>query len=261
MAAIVNRFYKAYLPDPIEAEAAETAYLIRKIAKQIYSMQPDVDISDIMLQVEELLDVSVAGFDIEEPEDGVPIYNLADVDFDKLKEGFQAGRKRAAIEQVRNSITIRINQMIEINQTRMNFKEKFEDLVNDYNNPSVSLDNLFQQLLEFNEELDEEEQRHIKENLSDENELTVYDILTKPNMDLSDKQIKDVKKVARTLLTKLREEKLVLDWRKKQQTRAGVKVAIEEILDLLPDVYNADIYKSKCSEVYNFVYDSDLGIA
>ena len=56
-----------------------------------------------MLQVEELLDVSVAGFDIEEPEDGVPIYNLADVDFDKLKEGFQAGRKRAAIEQVRNS--------------------------------------------------------------------------------------------------------------------------------------------------------------
>ena len=151
--------------------------------------------------------------------------------------------------------------MIEINQTRMNFKEKFEDLVNDYNNPSVSLDNLFQQLLEFNEELDEEEQRHIKENLSDEEELTVFDILTKPNMDLSDKQIKDVKKVARELLTKLREEKLVLDWRKKQQTRAGVKVAIGEILDLLPDVYNTDIYKSKCSEVYNFVYDSDLGIA
>ena len=77
----------------------------------------------------------------------------------------------------------------------------------------------------------------------------------------SEKQIKDVKKVARKLLTKLREEKLVLDWRKKQQTRAGVKVVIEEILDLLPEVYSTDIYKSKCSDVYNFVYDSDLGIA
>ena len=33
-------------------------------------MQPDVDISDVMLQVEELLDISVSGFDIEEPEEG-----------------------------------------------------------------------------------------------------------------------------------------------------------------------------------------------
>ena len=88
MAAVVNRLYKAYLPDPIEAETAETAYLIRKIAKQIRSMQPDVDVSDVMHQVEELLDKSVSGFDIEEPEDGVPIYNLSDVDFDKLKKGF-----------------------------------------------------------------------------------------------------------------------------------------------------------------------------
>ena len=40
-----------------------------------------------------------------------------------------------------------------------------------------------------------------------------------------------------------------------------LKVAIEEILDLLPDVYKSDIYKNKCSEIYNFVYDSDLGIA
>ena len=261
MAAVVNRLYKAYLPDPIEAETAETAYLIRKIAKQIRSMQPDVDVSDVMQQVEELLDKSVSGFDIEEPEEGVPIYNLSDVDFDKLKKGFEAGRKRAAIEQIRNSITIRINQMIEINQTRMNFKEKFEDLVNDYNNPSVSLDNIFQQLLDFNQELDEEEQRHIKENLGDEQELTVFDILTKPNMDLSEKETKVVKKVARTLLTKLRDEKLVLDWRKKQQTRAGVKVAISDELDLLPNVYSKNIYTQKCSDVYNFVYDSDLGIA
>ena len=89
----------------------------------------------------------------------------------------------------------------------------------------------------------------------------MFDILTKPNMDLSEKETKVVKKVARTLLTKLRDEKLVLDWRKKQQTRAGVKVAINDELDLLPDIYSKNIYTQKCSDVYNFVYDSDLGIA
>ena len=65
-----------------------------------------------------------------------------------------------------------------------------------------------------------------------------------------------------TLLTKLRDEKLViLDWRKKQQTRAGVKVTIEKELDFLPGVYSKNIYTQKCSDVYNFVYDSDFGIA
>jgi len=57
------------------------------------------------------------------------------------------------------------------------------------------------------------------------------------------------------LLGTLRKEKLVLDWRKKQQTRAGVKLAIADTLDLLPRVYDTEIYNTKCDLVYRFVYD------
>ena len=53
MAAIVNQSGEPICFDPIEQEAAETAYLIRKIAKQIYSMQLQMLIFQIMLQVEE----------------------------------------------------------------------------------------------------------------------------------------------------------------------------------------------------------------
>jgi type I restriction enzyme, R subunit len=52
---------------------------------------------------------------------------------------------------------------------------------------------------------------------------------------------------------------LVLDWRKKQQTRAGVKLVIEQILDKLPSVYTPELYQTKCGLVYQHVYDSHYG--
>ncbi len=40
------------------------------------------------------------------------------------------------------------------------------------------------------------------------------------------------------------------DWKKKQQTRAGVKLTIEKTLDLLPEVYTTEIFNQKCDLVY-----------
>ena len=69
-----------------------------------------------------------------------------------------------------------------------------------------------------------------------------------------------VKKAARTLLDTLKLEKLVLDWRKRQQSRAAVRVAIEEILDAdLPSAYTPEIYERKTSLVFQHVYDAYYG--
>jgi len=65
---------------------------------------------------------------------------------------------------------------------------------------------------------------------------------------------------AKELLTKLKKEKLVLEWRKKQQARASVLVTIEEILDRnLPESYSKDIFQAKCQQVYQHIYDSYFG--
>jgi type I restriction enzyme R subunit len=55
------------------------------------------------------------------------------------------------------------------------------------------------------------------------------------------------------LLLTLKQEKLVLDWRRQQQTKAAVKVAIEEILARLPESYSTEAYQRKCQEVYQHV--------
>lgn len=68
------------------------------------------------------------------------------------------------------------------------------------------------------------------------------------------------KKVAKELLSKLKAEKLVLDWRKKQQAMAAVKKEIEDELDKgLPESYNPKAYEEKCDIVFQHIYDSYVG--
>ena len=58
------------------------------------------------------------------------------------------------------------------------------------------------------------------------------------------------------MLAILRRDKLVLDWRKEQQTRAAVRVAVEETLDRLPEKYVRQLYAQKCDAVYQHVFES-----
>jgi type I restriction enzyme, R subunit len=53
-------------------------------------------------------------------------------------------------------------------------------------------------------------------------------------MSLTNKETEQVKKVAREVLTTLKQEKLVIDWRTKQQARASVQLAIQDSLDTPP---------------------------
>ncbi len=78
-------------------------------------------------------------------------------------------------------------------------------------------------------------------------------------MNLSKKEEMDIKKVAKELLEILKKGKLVLDWRKRQQSRAVVRLSIEEALDKLPRSYTSELYKHKCDLVYQHIYDSYFG--
>ena len=84
----------------------------------------------------------------------------------------------------------------------------------------------------------------------------MFDLLTKPEPELSTKEKKDVKAVARILHDKLVEGILALDWRKKQEKKAEVQVAIKTILNNgLPEIYDKRIFDDKRSAIYDYVYE------
>ena len=128
-------------------------------------------------------------------------------------------------------------------------------MIEDYNAGSSNVELFFNDLLTFAQDLEVEDQRAIAENLTEE-ELAIFDLLTKPEVNLTKEEEKEVKQVARVLLENLKREKLVLDWRKRQQSRAVVQLAIAETLDQLPQSYSAEIYEQKCDRVYQHIYDS-----
>jgi type I restriction enzyme R subunit len=147
--------------------------------------------------------------------------------------------------------------MVRLNKSRVDYLEKFQRLIDEYNSGAINIEIFFKQLTDFAQTLNEEDKRGISENLTEE-ELALFDMLSKPNLNNKEKQ--EVKLASKKLLKVLKQEKLVLDWRKRQQTRADVLFTIEIVLDeTLPRTYTPEIYKEKCTSVYQHIYDSYFG--
>ena len=261
-ATSVNKLYKAILPDPEAVKFGELSALFKVIADKIRSLSPEVDISEVMGKVEKLLDESVEaeGYVIREPLEPYGTYrvDLSQIDFEALKMRFMREKKHIHAERLKNAVKRKLTEMVRVNRSRLNFLEKLQRMIDEYNSGAINVEMFFDKLLAFARELREEEKRGISENLTEE-ELAIFDLLYKP--DLMAKEKKQVKLVAKRVLTVLKKEKLVLDWRKRQQTRADVVLTIQNILDEgLPRNYTPGVYQQKCDLVYQHVYDAYYGL-
>ncbi len=259
MASTVQQLYKAILPDPIANEVSPSVSLIGVIANMIKALAPPVDISGVLGAVEGILNKSISteGYVIREST-SKGLLDLSKIDFEALKKQFEKGRKRTEVERLKGAIHIKLLRLVRQNKSRTDYLEKFQQMIEEYNAGSMNVEEFFKQLTDFAKKLNEEEKRSIAEELTEE-ELALFDILMKPAPELTVGDKKKVKRVARELLETLKKEKLVLDWRKKQQSRAAVKVSIEEMLDRLPEAFTKELYQQKCEVVYQHVFDSYLG--
>ncbi|NLZ27611.1 MAG: type I restriction endonuclease subunit R [Firmicutes bacterium] len=254
----VTRLYKAILPDPAGKELQADCTLIRVLADKIRSLNPPVDISEVMGQVEGLLDRSIAakGYVIR---DDHPLIDLSRIDFEKLRARFEKGRKHTEVERIKAAVTRHLQKLVRLNRSRMDYLERFQQMIDEYNSGSLNVEEFFHRLMEFAKNLTDEEQRAVKEELSEE-ELAIFDLLTKPEIELTRSERSQVKRTARELLEVLKREKLILDWRKRQQARAQVRVTIEQVLDEgLPEAYTPEIYDLKTAMVFEHVYESYYG--
>jgi type I restriction enzyme, R subunit len=261
LAGFVGTLYKAILPDVASSEFGPTKTLFAVLADKIRSLTPEADITGVMEAVGDLLDKSIdaQGYVIRSARpDFHRLVDLSQIDFEELKARFTKNHKRTETERLKGVIGNKLIAMIRLNRIRMNYLERFQKMINEYNAGSLNIELFFDKLVTFAKELNAEEQRGIAEQLSEE-ELAIFDLLTKPEITLSKKEEREVKTVARELLETLKREKLVLDWRKKQQSRAAVQVTISEMLDHLPRCFTPDVYTQKCDAMYQHVYDSYYG--
>ncbi|NPV27675.1 MAG: type I restriction endonuclease subunit R [Firmicutes bacterium] len=262
LAGNVSKLYKAILPEPKAFEFADHKNLFTCIADKIRALTPPTDISEVMADIEKVLDRSIAaeGYIIHEDPAGYSTkVDLSQIDFEALRRHFDKSRKHTEVEKLKGMISAKLNMLVHLNKSRIDFAERYQKMIDEYNSGAYNIDILYQKLLNFTKELTEEEKRGIAEQLTEE-ELAMFDILTKPELKLTNKEKTQVKKVVRELLETLKKEKLVLDWRKRQQTRAAVLITIQDYLDRgLPRAYTPEIFEQKCIQVYQHIYDSYFG--
>lgn len=258
LAGNITRLYKAILPDPDANEFTAIEAFFSRLSQEIRNEVPDVDISEVKAEVEALLDDSILAGEFVIPDTQGQYIDLSQLDFEALKAEFETGYQRTQAEKLKGTLNRKLQQMVSLNRSRVNYLERFQQMIEDYNSDSRNVELFFNALINFAQELGTEDQRAIAENLTEE-ELAIFDLLNKPEIDLSKKEEQAVKHVAQQLLDTLKREKLVLDWRKRQQSRAAVRLAIEETLDQLPETYSAEIYEQKCEQVYQHIYDAYQG--
>jgi len=126
----VVRLYKAILPDPSANEFAPIKTCLAVLAEKIHTFTEDAAIDDIMTQVNELLDESIAtkGYVIHATET-TSLIDLSQIDFDALKAHFDKGRKRTEAEKLKKAIGDKLLNMVQLNKTRTDLMEKFKKLI------------------------------------------------------------------------------------------------------------------------------------
>lgn len=262
LALQVDKLFKAILPDPDAKKYADICSVIRVIAERIRSIiGEDVEISEVKKNIEDLLNETVEVIGYEDHHGtlyGKKKIDLSRIDSEALKRKFDKGKKKyTQVAMLEAVIRGKLEKLVRLNKMRAGLLESFQKMIAEYNSGSMNIEKLFEELLDFVKMLDEEEQRGIKENLSEE-ELALFDILKKPK--LTNKETEQVKIVSKKLLRVLNNEKLVIDWRRKQQTRAEVLFTIETTLDeMLPESYTPEVYQEKCTVAYQHIYDSYYG--
>jgi type I restriction enzyme R subunit len=266
----VSTLYRAVKPDPAVMEFAGKVSCLATIAATIRERTGDepADISAVMTAINALLDSSIAadGFRIQPSAQSSyqarGTIDISSIDFEALAKRFaKAQRKNVELEQLRAAIRAQLEHLVRVNPTRVDYLAKFQDLIDSYNAGSRNINELFNDLLVLSRALSLEQRRHVREQLTEE-ELTVFDLLTRPGPDLSTEERHEVKKVARRLLERVRAA-LVLNWRQKAQARAQVRLAIEDTLDEgLPRSFTSEIYQTKCAILFEHVFESfgDVGV-
>lgn len=264
LANTVDGLYESLRPDifkmeynPIQKDAI--LYLKGVIDGKI---RPE-KIESAQAKINELLDQSVITADDARKytiTDSGKELDLSKLDIDELRSQFKVLKnKNLEIANLRKHIEEKLEKMLRRNVTRSNFAERFRNIIDEYNAGGSQNDDFYEKLLKLMEELRAEEERHIKEELS-EAELEIYDLLRKDKLTADEeKKVKlAAKELYNTLLAK-KQELFVVGWQNDAQPKERVKSEIVTILNtFLPECYDREIFTQKSSIVFNHIVDQAI---
>ena len=257
-AAEIHRLMKYINRDDIDKNLRKQYEAILAIYSEIKKTRKSVDNTDLMIEINKIISDYV---EIEH----IPYINkeemkrldISAINFDFLRREFAKNkRKNLILRDLEELIQQKLGSMLHNNPDRINYYERYKQIISDYNNEQdrATIEKTFMGLLALANQMSYEEQRYVREGFSSDEELSLYDMLFRE--DLNKNEIKKLKEVATTLLSQIKAKIAECDhWTDKQETKATIDNLIRDILwNGLPECYDdlsISIYRK---QIYEYVY-------
>src|SRR5699024_5067991 len=238
-----------YLGDMIKASVREENIESAKIA-----LGRTLDLSVQSIYVKE--DAGENKYEVK----AMKTLKLSEINTDDIRKTIdESPYKNIEIQELRLFIEDKLEKLLEDNKNRTSFVERYKELINRYNSGNSTNEDYYEDLVDFVDNLKQEDERHIKEGLTEE-ELEIYDLLKKDK--LTKKEEEKVKLSAKRLYESIQNEQSkinVIDWYKDEQPRQAVKFEIEKLLDeTLPDSYNKEVFNLKTEVIMTHLMEEAM---
>lgn len=264
-ASELNRLVKYLDRNDVDSAVRKEYEAIAAIYAQLKKKRKHVDTTDLMVEINAIISNYVELNHTPMMVREKPVkFNISGIDFDLLRKEFaKTKQKNLVMKDLEEVIQQRLDSMLFSNPNRINYYERYQKIIEDYNNEKdrTTIEKTFMDLMNLANSMNEEEKRYAREGFSNDEELTFYDMLFRD--DLTKEDIKKLKEVAIELLKKIKVKISELDhWTDKQETKAEVDNLIRDILwRELPECYDELSISSYRQQIYGYVYTRYSGIA
>lgn len=227
------------------------------IYDQLQAKRKSADITDLSVAIHNIISDEV-GTKPDGTLTGTRQFDISKIDFDLLRKEFaKMKHQNLVLKDIDELIKQRIEAMLRNNPNRINFYEEYQRIIQEYNaeQDRASIEKTFMALIDLSKSLDQEEKRFVREGFTDDEQLTIYDLLFKENISKSD--IDKLKKVSVDLLVMVKNRIATLhNWREKATTTAIIGQLIHDTLyQELPESYDISEIEPYSKKLYEYIYE------
>lgn len=254
----LSRLIKYTDRNDITAQTRKQYEAIAAIHSELQKKRKHTNTTDLMIEIHKIINEHIKIAD--EPtmnNEAARRFDISAIDFELLRSEFaKVKTKNLAMKDLEEIIKQKLDSMLFSNPSRIDYYERYGQIIAEYNaeQDRATIEKTFMELMDLANQMSKEEQRYAREGFTSDEELSFYDMLFRD--DLGKNDIKKIKEVATTLLSKIKSKISELDhWSDKQETKAEVYNLIRGTLwDELPECYD-DASVSACREkIYEYVY-------
>lgn len=256
-ASELNRLMKYTDRDDIDRNVRKEYEAVAAIYAEIKKKRKHINITDLMVEINNIISDYV---EIEHSymiNEEVKRFDISGIDFDLLRREFaKVKNQNLLMRDLEEIIQLKLDRMLFTNPERINYYERYQKIIDDYNSEQdrATIEKTFMDLMDLANKMNQEEQRYVREGFKSDEELTLYDMLFRNDLNKND--IKKLKTVAAELLNKIKAKISEYDhWTDKQETKAAVDNLIRDTLWAeLPECYDEASIWGYRQRIYEYVY-------